>query len=96
MKSLKSENKCSSLKKIFPSDIVSANGVSSHRNLMLCRLELLLLSFVAIFQKPEINQLNVAASGGKNGNECRIERRRRAEKIDIFFAELSILSSDKV
>lgn len=68
----------------FPSDFVSANGDSSHRNLMLCRLELLLLSFVAIFQKPEINQLNAAVSGGTNGNECKIEQRRGAEKIEFF------------
>lgn len=56
---------------------------------MLSRLELL-LSFVAIFQKPEINQLNVAVSGGKK----RKWMQDWAEKIDIFSAELSILSSE--
>lgn len=58
------------MEKPFQSDIVSANAETYRKTNTLCRLKLSLLSLsllllptrVAIFQKPEINQLNVAES----------------------------------
>lgn len=97
MKNCKSENKCSSIfnrkRRRFSIRYCVGkcweNGDSSHRNLMLSRLELL-LSFVAIFQKPEINQLNVAVSGGKK----RKWMQDWAEKIDIFLLSFPFLAQN--